>query len=97
MSDILWLIITLALLTYATRFGGHVVLSRFKRINPRLEAALDAVPAAVITALVAPAMFLTGPAEFIGAAAAVLLSYRFSMLWVTVTATALVALLRLVL
>lgn len=94
MSDMIWLIITLAAVTYATRFGGHVILSRFKRINPRLEAALDAVPAAVITALVAPAAFMTGPAEFAGAAMAVLLSFRLSMLSVVVVATATVALLR---
>lgn len=93
MSEIFWLIVTLGALTYATRFGGHVVLSRFKRINPRLESALDAVPAAVITALVAPA-FLTGPAEFIGAAMAVLLSFRLSMLSVVVLSTVMVALLR---
>ncbi|MEP0519805.1 MAG: AzlD domain-containing protein [Hyphomicrobiales bacterium] len=94
MSETFWLIVTLGALTYATRFGGHVVLSRFKRINPRLEAALDAVPAAVITALVAPAAFLTGPAEFIGAAMAVLLSFRLSMLSVVVLSTGTVALLR---
>lgn len=94
MSDMIWLIITLAAVTYATRFGGHVILSRFKRINPRLEAALDAVPAAVITALVAPAAFMTGPAEFVGAAMAMILSFRFSMLSVVVVATSTVALLR---
>ena len=32
------LIITLGLVTYATRIGGHLVLSRFSRLNPRLEA-----------------------------------------------------------
>lgn len=94
MSEIIWLIITLGALTYATRFGGHVILSRFKRINPRLEAALDAVPAAVITALVAPAAFVTGPAEFVGAAMAVFLSYRLSMLSVVMLSTATVAVLR---
>lgn len=94
MNDMIWLIITLGALTYATRFGGHLVLSRFKRINPRFEAALDAVPAAVITALVAPAAFMTGPAEFVGAAMVVLLSFRMSMLSVVVLSTATVALLR---
>ncbi|MEH6727045.1 MAG: AzlD domain-containing protein [Hyphomicrobiales bacterium] len=94
MSDMIELILTLAVLTYATRFGGHVILSRFKRINPRLEAALDAVPAAVITALVVPAAFTTGIPEFLGAAMAVLLSFRFSMLNALVLSTATVAVLR---
>nr|WP_306265302.1 AzlD domain-containing protein [Pararhizobium sp. IMCC3301] len=94
MSDIIWLIVALAGLTYATRFGGHVILSRFKRINPRLEAALDAVPAAVITALVVPAAFTSGLPELAGVAVAVLASLRYSMLGVVLSATATVALLR---
>lgn len=96
MSDMVLLILTLALLTYCTRIGGYVVLARFKRINPRLEAALDAVPAAVITALVAPAVFLNGPPELLAGALAVALSYRLSMIWVVVGGTVAVALLRLV-
>ena len=57
------LIITLGLVTYATRIGGHLILSRFGRLNPRLEAALDAVPAAVMTAIVAPMALATVPAD----------------------------------
>jgi uncharacterized membrane protein len=48
------LIGALALGTYATRVGGYLALSRMNRLHPRLEAALDAVPAAVMTAIVAP-------------------------------------------
>lgn len=94
MSEMIWLILTLAALTYATRFGGHVILSRFKRINPRLEVALDAVPAAVITALVVPAAFMTGLPEFVGAALAVILSFRLSMLSAVILSAATVAALR---
>ena len=64
-SDITWIIIAGALATYATRVGGHLVLSRFERIPARVSAALDAVPAAVLTTLVAPAAFSNGPAEAI--------------------------------
>lgn len=60
-----WIIFFGALVTYATRFGGHLVLSRFKRIPPRVDVALNAVPAAVITTLVAPALVSHGPAEVI--------------------------------
>ncbi len=73
------LIITLGLVTYATRIGGHLILSRFGRLNPRLEAALDAVPAAVMTAIVAPMALATGTMESIAAAIAVLAALRFSM------------------
>lgn len=51
------------LATYLTRIGGHLVLSRFERIAPRVEAALNAVPAAVLTTLVAPALAFGGLAE----------------------------------
>lgn len=75
-----WLIIAAAAVTYATRFGGHLVLSRFRYIPPRVNAALDAVPAAVITTLVAPAMFSHGPAEAITIVIALLASLRFGPL-----------------
>jgi len=73
------LIVTLGLVTYGTRIGGHLILSRFGRLNPRVEAALDAVPAAVMTAIVAPMAVVTGPLESIAAAIAVLAALRLSM------------------
>jgi uncharacterized membrane protein len=63
MSATVWIIIAGAVLTYLTRVGGHLVLSRFERIHPRVEAGLNAVPAAVLTTLVAPAVMSGGPAE----------------------------------
>jgi Predicted membrane protein len=62
-STIFWITLAGAVLTYLTRIGGHLVLSRFERIHPRVEAGLDAVPAAVLTTLVAPAAMEGGPAE----------------------------------
>lgn len=63
MSTTVWIILAGALLTFLTRVGGHVVLSRFERIHPRVEAGLNAVPAAVLTTLVAPAAMNGGVAE----------------------------------
>ena len=63
MSETVWIILAGAAMTYLTRIGGHLVLSRFERIHPRVEAGLDAVPAAVLTTLFAPALFNGGPAE----------------------------------
>lgn len=80
MSTHLWIIIAGAILTYLTRIGGHLVLSRFERVHPRVEAGLDAVPAAVLTTLVAPAMLTAGPAELAALAVAALVSLRFGML-----------------
>lgn len=63
LSTTTWIILASAFATYLTRIGGHLVLSRFKTIHPRVDAGLNAVPAAVLTTLVAPAAVFTGPAE----------------------------------
>ncbi len=60
MSSTFWIIIACALSTYLTRVGGHLVISRFDNIHPRVEAGLNAVPAAVLTTLVAPAVLNAG-------------------------------------
>lgn len=70
MSATVWIIAAGAALTYLTRAGGHLVLSRFDRIHPRVEAGLNAVPAAVLTTLVAPAAMSGGPAEIAALAVA---------------------------
>lgn len=61
----MWIILGGAVLTYLTRIGGHLVLSRFVRIHPRVEAGLNAVPAAVLTTLWAPALFNGGVPEVV--------------------------------
>ncbi|HEY4193543.1 MAG TPA: AzlD family protein [Mesorhizobium sp.] len=64
MSTTLWITLFAAVATYLTRIGGHLVISRFKTIHPRVEAGLNAVPAAVLTTLVAPSILTAGPAEW---------------------------------
>ncbi|WP_339759833.1 AzlD family protein [uncultured Hoeflea sp.] len=76
----IWIIIGSALVTYATRFGGHLVLSRFRRIPPRVDAALNAVPAAVLTTLVAPAAVSGGPAEALTLAICLVIGFRLPMM-----------------
>lgn len=80
LSDHVWIILAGALVTYATRFGGHLVISRFKRIPARVNVALNAVPAAVITTLVAPGLVQHGLAEVITLIAAIFLGLRLPML-----------------
>ena len=48
MSEIWLLVVLAAVTTYATRVGGYLVLQRMGRISPRLDAVLNAVPAAVL-------------------------------------------------
>jgi uncharacterized membrane protein len=80
MSTTVWIIVWGAVLTYLTRVGGHLVLSRFERVHPRVEAGLNAVPAAVLTTLVAPTALTAGPVEWVTLAVVVLMSLRFGML-----------------
>ena len=79
MSTTLWIIFWGAVLTYLTRAGGHLVLSRFERIHPRVEAGLNAVPAAVLTTLVAPAAFSASPTELVALVVAGLVMLRWEM------------------
>ena len=89
-----WIILAGALVTYLTRIGGHLVLSRFRRIPPRLEAALNAVPAAVLAAIVAPYAVFFGVAEAMTIVAAALLAFRLPPLAVLAIGWALVWALR---
>ncbi len=80
MTTTVWIILAGAVMTYLTRIGGHLVLSRFERSHPRVEAGLNAVPAAVLTTLVAPAAVSAGPAEMIALLVAGIVSLRFGMM-----------------
>jgi len=69
-----------AIATYLTRIGGYVFITRMKRIPPRAEAALNAVPAAVLTTLVAPAAVTGGLDVTLTMAVAFLVGLRISLL-----------------
>jgi len=75
LSDIVWLILAGGLATYAIRWAGYSILVRFKRLDPRVEIGMNAVPAAVLTAIVAPAAADGSPAEIGALAAAAALSF----------------------
>jgi len=77
-----------ALATYLTRIGGHLVLSRFRTIHPRVEAGLNAVPAAVLTTIVAPELIHGGPAEIAALGVTALASLRFGLLGLFLAGTA---------
>ena len=94
MSDIWWIIWLSAGLTYVTRFAGHLMLARVERIPPRLEAALNAVPAAVITTIVAPVLITGDWPERVAILLAGVLSLRLPVIAVVAIGTAFVALAR---
>ena len=89
-SNVVWIILAGALATYATRVGGHLVLSRFQRIPRRVTAALDAV----LSTLVAPAIVSQGWAEALTLAIAAVAALRFSMAGVLLVGAASIITLR---
>lgn len=80
MNEIWFLAILAAILTYGTRVAGHLVLSRFEHVPPRVEAALDAVPPAMLITIVTPVFVDGGWTERLVIVAAGLLSLRLSVL-----------------
>ena len=64
---ILLAIIGMALATYATRVSGPYLM-RGVTVKGRLKAALDAMPPAILMAVIAPTVLTTGIAETIAAA-----------------------------
>ena len=72
-------IAAMALSTYATRVAGYWLVRR-TAVRGRLAGALEAVPGAVLTAIIAPMAFATGPAETLAALATVLLALRLPLI-----------------
>jgi uncharacterized membrane protein len=81
--------------TYGTRLAGYWLLQGVK-IEGRFKAAMDAVPPAILTAVIAPAVFLNGTAEmFAGALALTAAVMRLPLLLVIAIGVVSVAVLRL--
>jgi len=75
-----------AAVTYGTRIGGYVLITRMKRIPPRMEAALNAVPAAVLSTLVAPTFFAGGWDTKLALIAALFVGLRVTHTWMLLAA-----------
>ncbi len=82
----LLVILGAAVATYGTRIGGYILITTLKRIPPRMEAALAAVPAAVLTTLVAPSFFTGGWDSKLALVVALFVGLRFSHSWMLVAA-----------
>jgi len=74
-------IFAMAVATYVTRIAG-VVMLRFVTLTPRVKAALDALPVAVLTAVITPTVFMTGPAETIAGVLTGLAAFRLPLIGV---------------
>jgi uncharacterized membrane protein len=94
MSQIWWIILGGAILTYATRIGGYLVVARFETLPPRVERALEAVPAAVLVTLAVPG-FVDGTwLERATLIAAGMAAFRLPHLLVIAAAAAFIAAMR---
>jgi uncharacterized membrane protein len=65
--------------TYGARIGGYWFVRRYP-VGPRLTAGLEAVPLAVLTAIIAPMVLATSPANSLAALATILLAWRLPVL-----------------
>lgn len=72
-------ILAMGIVTYLTRIGGYLVM-RNRSAGPRLSAALNAVPPAVLTAVIAPSVLSAGPAEAIAGAVTAAAAFRLPLL-----------------
>jgi branched chain amino acid efflux pump len=85
-----------ALATYATRVAG-LFLMRHVNVKGRTKAAFDALPPAILMAVIAPTILATGVAETIAAAITAASAYlRLPMIITVLIGMASVVLLRMV-
>ena len=88
-------VLAMAVVTYATRVAGLFVADRLV-LTGRAKAAFDAIPPAVLVAVIAPTALTTGWAETLAAAITVLAATRLPLLGTIGVGVAAVVLLRLV-
>ena len=69
----------MALVTWCTRMSGYL-FGRRLQIAGRTKAALEAMPPAILTAIIAPLVLTEGPAEAIAATVTVLAALRLPTL-----------------
>ena len=92
----LWAILAMAVVTYITRIAGPFVADRLV-LTGRAKAAFDAIPPAVLVAVIAPTALTTGWAEAIAAAITAVAAFRLPLLATIAVGVASVVLLRNVL
>jgi uncharacterized membrane protein len=87
-------ILAMALVTYLSRMSGLMLAGRL-RLTGRARAAFDAIPPAVLTAVIAPTMLATGPAETLASLVTIAAATRLPLLATVATGVATIVVLRL--
>jgi branched chain amino acid efflux pump len=83
----------MGLVTYGTRALGFWLVNRIT-LGARLKAALEAMPGAILMAVIAPIVLATGPAESLAALATLLVARKAPIIVAIACGVASVALLR---
>lgn len=86
-------ILAMAVVTYITRIAGLFVADRLV-LTGRAKAAFDAIPPAVLVAVIAPTALTTGWAEAIAAAITAVAAFRLPLLATVAVGVASVVVLR---
>jgi len=86
----------MALVTYATRIAGLFVADRLV-LTGRAKAAFEAIPPAVLVAVIAPTALATGWAETVAAGITMLAATRLPLLATIAVGVAAVVVLRMIL
>lgn len=89
-------ILLMALATYLTRISGLALAGRL-RLHGRAKAAFDAIPPAVLTAVIAPTLLATGPAESLAGLVTILAAFRLPLLGTVLVGVAAIVTARLLL
>jgi len=84
-AEVLLAFLAMAAVSYGIRVAGYLVGGRMHE-HPRLRAALDQLPAAILIALVAPIVTRGGPAEWLAAAVVAVLAWYVDMLLIPLAA-----------
>jgi uncharacterized membrane protein len=72
-------ILGMGVVTYITRIGGDLLM-RNRTLGPRMTAALNAVPPAVLMAVIAPSVLSAGLAEAIAGVITLIAAFRLPLL-----------------
>ncbi len=86
-------ILAMALVTYLTRLAGFLAAGRI-RLSGRAKAAFDAIPPAVLVAVIAPTVLATGWQETAAALVTAVAATRLPLLATVAVGVAVVVLLR---
>ena len=92
-SATLFAILGMAAVTYGTRIAGLFIADRLV-LSGRAKAAFEAIPAAVLVAVIAPMVLATGPAETLAALVTAVAAARLPLIGTIMIGIAAVVLLR---